>query len=448
MIERRLFNKLWLAVDRDYVNIVIGPRHSGKSSLLRALMDRLRSQQNVPANRMFYFDFDDILMRIQFRPNFNAFKNEIEMKLGESLEQLNVPIYLFFDEIQTNPTAFSVLATLFQMNPSKIKLFATSSISLEGNAAYQTNLASNTRILDLLPLSLNELINHNVTSVGDDSVFTAILKGQLDLAYFEQLEALVAEKKEIILRLFKAYVLFGSMPDIIIQENDASRWEMIQTNIRDYFEKDVHYLSQIADLTKYHQILKILSIHNGKLFNILNICDDYGLNRNTVRKYIGTMQETFVLNFVNPYLEDDIKKVVMRTPKLYFQDNGWVHYWTACHQFETLQNTERLQTSLEAVLYQNLMCHAKLSDEQIDIRFIKDYQNHALDFLIYQQGRILPVGICYSQDDQKTKIRNFRYFLKYCSQISQGILFGNFNSITIKEMRGSTLFLLPLWMLW
>jgi len=448
MIVRKIFEKLWSAIRQEYVDILVGPRHSGKSTLFCTLMAKLRSEKMVHDNRIFYFDFDDILVRIEFEPVLDAFKKKLEMKLGESLEQLHAPIYLFFDEIQTCPEMLPILRALFQTNPSKIKTFAASSISFKSIQRDNAEFAACSRIIELPPLSLNELICHYMNPLQGNSTITSIINRELDADIFRELQTLVQEKREAILRLFELVVLFGGMPEVMLQDDVDQKWAATQQSLRDYFEKDIHPLSQIADLKKYNQILKILSIHNGELFNILNICDDYGLNRNTVRKYISTMEETFVLDFVNPYLEDDVKKVVMRTPKLFFRNNGWVHYWAGYRQFEALQNSNRLQPSLEGVLYHNLICHAKLTGEPVDIRFLKDYQNHSLDFLICRDNELIPVGICYDLNTQKNKIRNFRYFLKYCPQISQGVLFGNFDTIAIKEMRGSTLFLLPLWMIW
>ncbi|MBN1352641.1 ATP-binding protein [candidate division KSB1 bacterium] len=448
MIERGLFKHIRTSIEETALTILTGPRHAGKSSLLRQLMHRLASEAGVRADRILYFDFDDVLGRIEMDAESRSLRKAIEQKTGQPIESLDAPIYLFFDEIQAMPRFLPVLSDLLKLNRSRIKMVVASSVSIPKKELAQTGLKDDIRVLYLPFLSSTELINERVLPLGDESALAAILRGKLSTSYFNDLQALVKNSRSEIERIFSEQLVFGGMPAVFDEDDPSRRWQLLQHSLRDYFEKEFHSMAQIADLRKYNQILKILSAHNGEIYNILNICDDFGLNRNTVRKYVGMMQETYVLDFVPPHLEDDVKKVVMRTPKLFFQNNGWVNYWGNYRDLETLRQTSHLQSALDAVLFQNLNYHVRLTSESIQIRFLKDYQNHSLDFLIWRESSLIPVGICHDAEAQKIKIHNFRYFLKYCSQISQGVLFGKFDTIDVKEIRGSTLFLLPLWLLW
>jgi len=447
-LQRQIFNNLKSALSDKKILIIAGPRYVGKHFLMNQLINYLKTERQVPENRIFVFRFDDILTQIDFKDDLEAFTAEIETTLGEKLANTPEPVYLFFEEVQHYLAIFNLLAGFTQLHPTRIKIILTSSIDLEGHKSFQKLLASQSQLFRLYPLGLNELVGNNIAPSNDESVLHAILEGRFDLEFFEDIHWIFEPYKDAILNNIKDYALFGGLPAIFQHQDYQLRWQEIKKCIRQYFERELRIIYQIADLQKFNNIIKIFAANNGKILNLLNLCDYYHFNRNTIRKYTGIMHDTFVIDFVNPYQEEKISKPIMRTPKVYFLNTGLVNYFTEMTQYDELEKSEYFSYCLESMLYLNLKNTMEAYQYKFNISFLRDYQEHELDFLISTPDQLIPIGITFNHEARKMKVKTFRYYLRYCKEISNGVVFGNFDRIERLEMRGSRLFLLPLWMLW
>ncbi|MCI0514140.1 DUF4143 domain-containing protein [candidate division KSB1 bacterium] len=447
-LHQHIFDLLKTTVSQERIQVLIGARNVGKKALIDRWISYLQQDLNVPIVRIFHYEFDDVLVQLEFPETLSELQNQIEKTVGEPIGELAQPIYLIFEQIQNLMTLFENMSQLHQLNPQKIKMILTSSINLTTESGFQKHLAGQSQIHRLDPITLRELIGTSIAPLDGESVLATIVQGNFDLEYFLYLQWLVEPYAGAINEALRDYLLFGGLPAIYQHTASSVRWEVTRDFLRRYFERDLRLIYQITDLKKFKQILYTLSLHNGQILNLLNLTDDYGFNRNTMRKYTGIMRDTLLLDFVNPYLKDVINKPVMRTPKLYFLNTGLVNLLNNHLNFTALETRPQIKSTLETVLYLNLRTILDELSYPIEIAFLRDYQEHELDFLISTPKGLIPIGISYFADDCKFKIKTFRYYLRYCQKISNGVIFGNFDRVEQLEMRGSKLFQLPLWMLW
>ncbi len=448
-IHENCFEKIKSNLDNEKVIVIQGQRSVGKHAFLKRIIHFLKEEKNVSANHIFYYGLDDILIRLAFKDQFDTFKTELELKAGQSLENLEQPIYLFFEQIQNTLELVELISIIRQISPTKIKLIMTSSIDLTAEKLFQKFLLPQAEIFQVNPLTVQELISGEIAPLNGESILKAVVEGKFDADYFQHLQWIVEPYKNAITHFLEEYLLYGSLPSVYKykESEKEQRWHVIRHFLRRYFEHDLGIVYQINELKKFNRVLEIMVDNNGQIVNLLKLCDYYHFNRNTIRKYTGILSETFLIDFIYPYLKEKIAKPIMRTPKLYFLDPGLVNYMTHCFDFKTLEKT-RINTILETALYLNLKNTIHHLGCPCKIYFLRDYQEHELDFLISIGDKLTPVGIVYTPEQRKLKVKTFRYYLRYCQQISNGVIFGNFDKSEIMDMRNSKLFLFPLWMLW
>ena len=143
------------------------------------------------------------------------------------------------------------------------------------------------------------------------------------------------------------------------------------------------------------------------------------------------MDDTFLIDFVHPHLKTKVAKPIMRTPKIYFQNTGLVNYFNGNTQRDEIENSAQYKSNLDAMLYVNLKSTLEEYSHSLEIKFLRDYQEHQLDFLIPTPKALIPIGITQSTRDQKVKVKTFRYYLRYCQEISDGAIFGDFDKIEL-----------------
>jgi len=260
LIEGSLLN----AADHFPVLLLTGPRQSGKSTTLQKLF---------PSHR--YISFDDPVVRAQANKDPDLF-----------LADHAPPIIL--DEIQYVPEILPML----KMEVDKSRSLRGAYI-LTGSQAFplmggvSESLAGRVAIFELLPFSYQEL--PVVADMDEDRTFEDIIRG-----FFPGPAA-------------------QSVPTAIFHGS------YIQT----YLERDLRSIHAVGDLRAFQQFIEVLAANIGQIVNLSNIGSACGVTHPTVRKWLSVLEASRIIYLLRPYTRN-LRKRVIRSPKLYFTDTGMV----------------------------------------------------------------------------------------------------------------------------
>ena len=93
MIHRPMYvDKIMAYVDTTFVKILTGVRRCGKSTILKMIMEKLKTERNVPAERIISYRFDSMEYE-------DMTAKQIYAQLKEQLSP-DGKTYLFLDEVQ------------------------------------------------------------------------------------------------------------------------------------------------------------------------------------------------------------------------------------------------------------------------------------------------------------------------------------------------------------
>jgi len=148
MIERTLFADLVKHLPKKEISVIIGPRQSGKTTLMELLKDHLGKK----GERTLYLNLD-----IEWdRPHFNsqlALLKKIELELGKKRG------FVFIDEIQRKENAGLFLKGLFDLK-LPYKFIVSGSGSLELKEQIHESLMGRKRLFELTTITFLEFVNH------------------------------------------------------------------------------------------------------------------------------------------------------------------------------------------------------------------------------------------------------------------------------------------------
>lgn len=269
MITRELEKQISSRLNKGKVIILLGPRQSGKTTLVNHLLQKTREK---------YLILDG--------EEFNI-REELANPTSEKLRRIaNNSKIVFIDEAQKIRQIGSVLK-LFHDKIKNIKVIATGSSALE--LANKTNEPLTGRKYEfvLLPVSYKEMVNH--TSYLD-------------------------EKNNLEQRL-----LYGSYPEIITHPNEAR--ELIKLLAKSYLFKDLFALENINNPEIFEKIVKALALQLGSEVSYKEIAVTVGANHLTVDKYISMLERAYIV-FKLPAYSGNIRNEIRKGKKYYFYDNG------------------------------------------------------------------------------------------------------------------------------
>ena len=322
VIEREITPRLTTLFAQYPFVTVTGPRQSGKTTLCRAAFPHLQYVNlEAPDQR----DFAESDPR-----GFLA-------QLGEGA---------IIDEIQYVPALLSYLQVLADERGGTGLFVLTGSEQFRLSDAIGQSLAGRTALLRLLPFSLRERRRTGASDAIDDILYS------------------------------------GFYPRILDQGLDPR--QALGDYFETYIERDVRRLGEIRNLSAFRLFLKLCAGRVGQLVNLSALGADAGVSHTTAREWL-TILETSDIAFSLPPFHANIRKRLVKSPKLYFHDVGLASYLLG------IESPDQVATHpLRGALFENVVVTEALKyrfnrGRQPNLSFFRDSRGLECD-LFYEAG--------------------------------------------------------------
>jgi len=275
---------------------LLGPRQCGKSTLIKNLTKDYKN--------LLYLD-------LQKDSDLN------KLSEPELFFELNKDKIICLDEIQLAPKLFSVLRTVIDSNRinGKFILLGSASPSIIQNTS--ESLAGRIGFLNLTPFTINELDN---------------------------LEDFSLHK----------FWFRGGYPNCYLSENDESSTIWQENYIRTYVERDIPQLGFQIPSLQLKRLLTMCAHNQGQQLNLSKLGESLGLTHPTIKRYIDLLEQTFILRSI-PQFEVNVKKRLIKAPKVYIRDSGILHQLLSISNFNSLLGHPVFGASWEGIVIENII---------------------------------------------------------------------------------------------
>ena len=375
MIERIAKIKLEQLVKTFKAVAVIGPRQSGKTTLVKATFPNKKyiSLEN-PDNRNFALEDPKGFLQ-------------------------NIPNGAILDEIQRVPLLFSYLQEILDNSNEKGLFILTGSNNFLLQENISQTLAGRIGYLTLLPFSISEL-----------------------------------EKNKTLLFSDNKWMLNGFYPPIYDQEIEPTDW--YPNYIRTYIERDVRQIKNIYDLGVFEKFIKILAGRTGQELNLNSICVEVGIDTKTVKSWIGILESSFVIYLLKSH-HKNFKKTIVKRPKVYFYDVGLVCSLLGIKKMNHIVNNPFRGAIFETMVVTEIIKYYTNKGVIPPLYYWRDKTGHEIDIIIDDCDALLPIEIKSGQTITSNWFKNLKYWINLSKEDKAYVLYaGNqeqkrSNSITI-----------------
>ena len=322
MIEREITHVL-ISLFRQYPFVTVtGPRQSGKTTLCRAAFPSLKyANLEAPDQRDF-----------------------AESDPRGFLSQLGKGAII--DEVQHVPALLSYLQVMADENGGNGLFVLTGSEQFRLSEAISQSLAGRTALLRLLPFSMAERQRIGASDAIDDILYS------------------------------------GFYPRILDQglEPHQAHGDYLET----YVERDVRRLGGIRNLSGFRRFVRLCAGRVGQLVNLSSLGSDAGVSHTTAREWLTVLEASYVIFQIQPFFAN-IRKRLVRAPKLYFYDVGLASYLIG------IENARQIATHpLRGSLFENAVVAETLKYRfnkglRPNLSFFRDSRGLECD-LFYETG--------------------------------------------------------------
>ena len=366
-IPRSLGTVLCKAADEFPAVVLVGPRQSGKTTLLRNLFG---SQYQIIS-----LEPPDVRLAAQSDPR--GFLNLY-------------PAPIVFDEIQYAPGLLPYIKEKIDANRSKAGQFIlTGSQNLLLMSQVTESLAGRAAVLKLMPLTLRETNRMSEKKFPWESSQSSIPPVSTSVEVWEK-------------------ILRGSYPEINIEPTrDAHLWQA--SYIQTYLERDVRNLRNLGDLTQFQVFLRALAARSAQILNLSELARDVGVAVNTAKDWISILEASFQIFILRPYYVN-IGKRLIKAPKVYFVDTGLLCYLVGLRDVSHAAAGPMGGALFENLVVSDLYKTYLHRGEEPALYYWRTVAGSEVDLVINTQAGLIPIEIKSSETPRPEMAKEIRAF--------------------------------------
>lgn len=305
---------------------VTGPRQSGKTTLCRQAFGELP-----------YANLE--------RPDIRDFAQEDPRSFLRSFAEGGV-----IDEIQRVPALLSWIQAMVDERRPAGPLVLTGSHQIDLLKGVSQSLAGRTSLLQLLPMSVNEIRESGLTRSTDDLIY----QGGYPRIHAEGLD-----------------------PSVALSDYFAT-----------YAERDVRQLMEVRRLDDFRRFVRLAAGRVGQVLNVHSLAADAGVSDRTARDWLSVLEASHLVWLLPPWHEN-LGKRLTKSHKLYFCDVGLATWLIGITQAAQLPSHPLRGALFENLVVMEFVKHALHRGERPDLHFFRDSNGLEVDLLV---GNGLPSG--------------------------------------------------------
>lgn len=362
--REKYLSKIRPFFDSDIIKVITGIRRSGKTSILKSIINEL-NLRNL-ADRIIYLPLDN-----------RGFKNivtpeQLENKIEEQIHDQDM-YYLIIDEIQ-NVKEFEKIVLQYQ--EEGYSLFLTGSNSYLLSDEISTKLTGRYLTFETYPLDFYEYLEMK-------KFFQKTISGDL----YEE---------------FNSYIIEGGFPKALEFDDLSSKQLYTSEIINEIFNKDVKTRNRVSNKALFERVQSYIINNYTSQFSLKTFYDSLlvaGIKTklNTIKNYIEILKKAKIIYECNRF-DLKSKKSLLREQKYYLADLAF--YFST-----NVNNSLNYGPSLENIVYLYLVSNGyKVSIGKIG--------NLECDFIVRKQsGDYAYVQVTYTMTgNEKIKEREYRPF--------------------------------------
>ena len=342
------------------IKIIYGMRRSGKSVILKQIMDEI-IKLGVSEDNIIYINFESL--KYDFIKNAKDLYNYIE-----SLRLNKNKYYVFLDEIQK--------VEKFEKGINSLRITDNYSIFITG---------SNSR-MTLLELS-TDLSGRYVSF-------------RINPFSFKEIVELTNTKKKDYMNLLYDVFKWGGLPQRFLFTNDEDKTNYLSSVYDSIILKDIVERLGIKDIASFNKVLQYMLDTETREFSRDNVIEYlkreyHEIANDTLYNYLEAFSTTFIMNKVYRY--DVHGKNILKTLNKYYANDLGIK------QIKTNNEEINYSVALENIVYNDLIGKGYKV-------FIGKTKKGEIDFIASKNNKFKYIQVCFDLSDESTRIREFNAF--------------------------------------
>jgi len=362
ILTRCVTNKITHALERNKSILLLGPRQTGKTTLIKTL----------PHDR--YLNLMDNELRRHYEQSPSSLLGEIKLLASSLGKQPQVII----DEIQRCPDLMNSLQLLIDEKIAKFIITGSSARKLRRHT--EINLLPGRVVsLTLAPLIPSEL--------------PAMLSLEDQLNY-------------------------GTLPGIVLLNNIEDKNTDLMSYANIYLEEEIRAESLVRDLGHFSRFLQLSASESGMITNFSRLSQDIGISHLTVKEYYQILVDCMIAIRIDPLIAGARRRLI-KSSRYYYFDLG---VRRACAKESAPVSEKNYGHLFEQWVTLTTWRWQQYFAPLQTLHFWRDANGPEIDLIIKSDHELWPIEVKWSKNPSEKDAKHLSLFMREYPEAKQGII--------------------------
>jgi predicted AAA+ superfamily ATPase len=371
MVDRIILDEAKQALTQFRALCITGPRQSGKTTLSKLLF------KDKP-----YVNFEN-----------PSVQHEAELNPETFLKQYRNGAV--FDEVQRVPNIFRYLQEILDNNTRRGQFILTGSNNFLLQEQVSQSLAGRAGYLSLLPFSYAELVNAKLAS------------------------------KDV-----NKHILTGGYPEIWNEKLIPGTW--LNSYVQTYVQRDVRLLRNITNLAAFNRFIHLCGNYAGQILNRDELAKQTGVDTKTILAWLGLLENSYILYLLQPWY-NNMKKRIVKSPKLYFYDTGLLCHLLGIKSVTALQKNNSYGSIFENWIITEIRKNNFNAGLNEGMYYFRDSVGNEVDLITERDGEPVAIEIKAGSKADNNMLRGLKYWQKLQPKSNCILMTGGNKNVMITE---------------
>lgn len=366
-IVRLLENQIADTLKRGKSVLLLGPRQTGKTTLINRIPANMRLNLAHPQTRLRY-EREPFLLTGEIEQLADNNKQETQQEIKQTR-----PLVII-DEIQKVPRLMDAVQDLIDRHIALFILTGSSARKLKRD--HEINLLPG-RVIPLYmdPLCQAELLTINVP--------------------------------------LNRLLLDGSLPEILLEEDDEQREQLLDAYVTIYLEEEIRAEAIVRDLGDFARFLELAAAESGKIVNFNKLSQVIGKSHTTIASYYQILEDCLITERIEPIIESKTRRKLSRSQKYMFYDLG-VRRVAAREGYRLPK--EQMGFLFEHYIGLELLRTIRSSRSRHRLKYWRDPSGAEVDWVIQTTEEYIPIEVKWTETPT---IADAKYLLTFLNEYEE-----------------------------
>ena len=360
-IPRSLESRIVEVLERDKSVLLLGPRQTGKTTLISNLQSDLYLNLARPDNRLRY----------------EARAETLEQEIL-ALNTKAIPLVLL-DEIQKVPRLLDLAQDLIDRKIAKFVFTGSSARKLRRSSE-----------INLLPGRVIEM--------------------RLDSLMLEEFPSMPS---------LKQLLSDGSLPEVVTTQDENARDELLGSYVATYLEEEIRQEAVVRKIGPFVRFLELAASEAGTEANVSNISQAIDVAQTTAQGYYDILVDCLIAERIDPFVPTSTRRRLAKSPKYLFFDLGVRRLAAREGRRPSREQFGRL---LEQFIGIELIRILRSRSPRPRLFYWRDYDGPEVDWVVKSDKKLIPIEVKATETPKLSHCKHLQTFLNEHETVEHGFL--------------------------